>query len=87
MAHGERAEERVATVGNDPGSGGSLAETFVVRLWEPQQAAGLDPGGLRGVVRHARSGRTTATFTDGESLLEFLRAARHAPERELGGES
>jgi hypothetical protein len=80
------AEERVATVGNDPGSGGSLAETFVVRLWEPPQAAGIDPGGLRGVVRHARSGRST-TFPDGESLLEFLRAARHAPEREIGGES
>jgi hypothetical protein len=79
-------EERVATVGNDPGTGGSLAETFVVRLWEPQQAAGLSPGGLRGLVRHARSGRS-ATFTDGESLLEFLRAARHAPEREIGGES
>ena len=77
--------ERVATVGNVPGSGGSLAETFVVRLWEPQQVAGLDPGGLRGVVRHARSGRS-ATFTDGESLLAFLRAARHAPEREIGGE-
>ena len=70
----------MATVGNDPGSGGSLAETFVVRLWEPPQAAGIDPGGLRGVVRHARSGRST-TFPDGESLLEFLRAARHAPER------
>lgn len=85
MATVQWAKEDVATVGNDPGSGGSLAETFVVRLWEPQQTAGLDPGGLRGVVRHARSGRST-TFTDGESLLEFLRAARHAPEREVGGE-
>ena len=79
-------EERVTTVGNDPGSGGSLAETFVVRLWEPQQSAGLDPGGLRGVVRHARSGRST-TFADAESLLEFLRAARRTPERETGGAS
>ena len=75
----------MATVGNDPGSGGSLAETFVVRLWEAPQAVGLDPGGLRGVVRHARSGRS-ATFTNGESLLEFLRASRHAPERQTGGE-
>jgi len=80
-------EERVATVGNDPSVGGSLAETFVVRLWEaPPQADGHEPHGLRGVVRHARSGRST-TFTDEESLLAFLRATRSAPGREIGGAS
>lgn len=75
----------MATVGNDPHVGGSLAETFVVRLWEPPRAAGIDPDGLRGVVRHARSGRS-ATFTDAEALLELLRTARHAPERATGRE-
>lgn len=71
-------------MGNWPPTGGTLAETFVLRLWEPPEAAGHGPGDLRGVVRHVRSGRTT-TFVDGESLLELLRAQRRAPGSSSGG--
>lgn len=65
--------------------GGSLTETFVVRLWEaPQQAGGREPAALRGVVRHAHSGRSAA-FTGDESLLAFLRTTRGARERDDTG--
>jgi hypothetical protein len=77
-------EERMTTVGNGPPAGGSLAETYVLRLWEPPETAGREPGALRGVVRHVRSGRTSP-FVDGASLLAFLRAERHAPARSSGG--
>ena len=82
VVHG--TEERMTTVGNGPPAGGSLAETFVLRLWEPPETAGHEPGALRGVVRHVRSGRST-TFVGGEPLLAFLRAQRHAPECSSGG--
>lgn len=72
----------MTTVGNDPSVGGSLTETFVVRLWgAPQQADGNQPAGLRGVVRHARSGRS-ATFAEEAALLAFLRAIRDGEERQ-----
>ena len=74
----------MTTVGNGPPAGGSLAETFVLRLWEPPETAGHEPGALRGIVRHVRSGRST-TFVGGEPLLAFLRAQRHAPECSSGG--
>ena len=77
-------EDRTTTVGNDPPARGALAETFVLRLWEPPETVGTDPGSLRGVVRHVRSGHTRP-FVGGESLLAFLRAQRHAPGRSYGG--
>jgi hypothetical protein len=82
--HGTTTEERTTTVGNEPPAGGSLAETFVLRLWEPPETAGPEAGTLRGVVRHVRSGRTT-TFVGGESLLAFLGAEGRPPERSSGG--
>lgn len=80
----QETQERTTTVGNGPPAGGSLAETFVLRLWEPPETAGHPPGVLRGVVRHVRSGHTTP-FVGGASLLAFLRAQRQAPERSSGG--
>jgi hypothetical protein len=81
----QETEEAMTTVGNEPPAGGSLAETFVLRLWEPPELARRDPEALRGVVRHIRSGRTT-TFSDGESLLAFLRVERRVAERSIRGE-
>jgi hypothetical protein len=75
-------EETTAT--DAAGGGGSLAQTFVVRLWEPPAAVGDSTGGLRGVVQHVRSGRST-TFVDELSLLEFLHAARRGAEPTAGG--
>jgi hypothetical protein len=72
-----------ATAG-DAQTGGSLAQTFVVRLWEPAGPVGNRPGALRGVVRHVRSGRST-TFVDESSLLEFLQAERRGREQTAGG--
>jgi hypothetical protein len=72
-----------ATAGDAQG-GGSLAQTFVVRLWEPPGPVGNRPEALRGVVRHVRSGRS-ATFVDESSLLAFLQAERRGTEQTAGG--
>jgi hypothetical protein len=72
------------TTASEAAGGGSLAQTFVVRLWEPPGAVGDRPGGLRGVVRHVRSGRST-TFVDEPSLLAFLHAERLGEEPTAGG--
>jgi hypothetical protein len=69
---------------DDAEAGGSLAQTFVVRLWEPPGLVGNEPGALRGVVRHVRSGRST-TFVDESSLLAFLQAERRGTEQTAGG--
>jgi hypothetical protein len=74
-------EETTAT---DAVEGGSLAEMFVVRLWEAPAAVGDSAGALRGVVQHVRSGRST-TFVDELSLLEFLHAERRGAEPTAGG--
>ena len=74
-------EEATAT---DAAGSGSLAQTFVVRLWEPPAAVGNTPEALRGVVRHVRSGRSS-TFVDELSLLEFLHAERRGTEPTAGG--
>jgi hypothetical protein len=81
----QETDEAMTTVGNEPPAGGSLAETFVLRLWETPDLARREAEALRGVVRHIRSGRST-TFADEESLLAFLRAEGRANERSIGGE-
>lgn len=75
---------RTSTPGEPLAVGGSLAEAFVVRLWErPERPDGAREA-LRGIVRHVRSGRS-ATFVDETGLLAFLDAERRAPEGSSGG--
>ena len=64
--------EAIATsAGEPPATGGSLAESFVVRLWQPPERSRDGRDALRGVVQHVRSGRSM-TFVDGGRLLAFL---------------
>jgi hypothetical protein len=62
---------RTASVADDA-PGGALADTFVVRLWQPPEASRGTALGLRGVVEHLQSGESTA-FGDEDRLLAFLR--------------
>ena len=79
----QELDTRATTVAEAMPVGGSLAETFVVRLWEPPPHGGDRARDLRGVVRHVRSGRS-ATFVAEDALLAFLHAERHAAERLIG---
>ena len=72
-------------MGRRSAGGGSLAETFVVRVWEPpERVARRTAPALRGVVRHVRSGRST-TFVDEDALLAFLRARHGVRPSSIGG--
>ena len=51
--------------------GGSLTQTFVVRLWEPPEPSWGAAQGLRGVVEHIQGGDSVA-FSDPDALLGFL---------------
>ena len=73
--------ESVATVGNDPGTGGSLAETFVVRLFVPLEPDHGADDDLHGVVEEVGS-ENHQSFTGGTELLSFLAAARAHHEAE-----
>jgi hypothetical protein len=57
---------------SDQSHGGSLTQTFVVRLWEPPEPSWGSAQGLRGVVEHIQRGDSVA-FGDSEALLGFLR--------------
>ena len=74
----QEPEAITTSTGEPPATGGSLAESFVVRLWEPPERSPDGGDALRGVVRHVRSGRST-TFVDGVGLLAFLDEERRAP--------
>lgn len=78
-----RDEETTSSV-DDPATGGSLTQTFVVRLWEaPEPTWGTDMG-LRGVVEHARTGDSVA-FRSADALLAFLQTAAGGRTRSTGG--
>ena len=79
----QESEAITTSTGEPPAAGGSLAESFVIRLWEPPERSRDGRDALRGVVRHVRSGRST-TFVDGVGLLAFLEEERRAP-GSLGG--
>lgn len=82
-----RHEDTMMTVA-DPSSegGGSLTQTFVVRLWEPPEPSWGTAQGLRGVVEHIQSGESVA-FGDAEALLAFLQGAGRTGEGSTGGAS
>ena len=80
-----RQEEWTTTIA-DPPHGGSLTQTFVVRLWEPSEPAWGTAKGLRGVVEHVQSGRSVA-FGDEGGLLAFLRGAGLTADVSTGGAS
>ena len=71
MAPRQEPEAIATSAGEPPATGGSLAESFVVRLWQPPERSRDGRDALRGVVQHVRSGRST-TFVDGGRLLAFL---------------
>ena len=78
-----RREART-TVTDPPG--GSLTQTFVVRLWEQPEPSWGTAQGLRGVVEHIQSGGSVA-FGDTDALLEFLQNAGRTGGRSAGGAS
>ena len=77
-----RREERATTVA-DASSGGSLTQTFVVRLWEEPEPSWGTAEGLRGVVEHIQSGESVA-FGDADALFAFLQDAGRTGERSAG---
>jgi hypothetical protein len=80
-----RHEERTSTVADSP-PGGSLTQTFVVRLWETPAPSWGTAEGLRGVVEHIQSGDSVA-FGDEVALLTFLQTAGSAGGSSTGGTS
>jgi hypothetical protein len=79
-----RHEARTTTVTDPPG--GSLTQTFVVRLWEPPEPSWGTAHGLRGVVEHIQSGDSVA-FGETDALLAFLQTAGRTGGRSAGGAS
>lgn len=78
-----RHEDTMSSV-HDPATGGSLTQTFVVRLWEaPEPTWGTDEG-LRGVVEHVRTGDSVA-FGSADALLAFLQTAMGSRTRSTRG--
>ncbi len=78
-----RHEDTTSSVA-DPSIGGSLTQTFVVRLWEtPEPTWGTDTG-LRGVVEHVRTGDSVA-FGSADALLAFLQTAAGVDTGSTGG--
>ena len=63
--------------------GGSLTQTFVVRLWEEPEPSWGTVEGLRGVVEHIQSGESVA-FGDADALFAFLQDAGRTGERSAG---
>lgn len=64
--------EEARTAGAADLLGGSLTQTFVVRVWQPPEASRGATLGLRGVVEHLQSGESVA-FGDKDALVAFLR--------------
>jgi hypothetical protein len=80
-----RQEEWTTTIADQP-HGGSLTQTFVVRLWKPPEPSWGTAIGLRGVVEHVQSGASVA-FSDENVLLGFLRGAGLTADGSTGGAS
>ncbi len=53
-------------------------ETFIVRVWRPNQAPAIVDDGIRGVVEHVQSG-SRRTFADEAGLVAAIRDLRGAP--------
>ena len=70
----------------EPVQGGSLKQTFVVRLWGQPAPPGSSARDLRGVVEHVQSGDSVA-FGDQNSLLSFLESAGRTGGSSTGGAS
>ena len=70
----------------DPTVGGSLTQTFVVRVWEPPRPVWGQAGGLRGVAEHVQTG-ASAAFESTDALLAFLQTAMEGRARSTGGAS
>jgi hypothetical protein len=79
-----RHEAKTTTVTDPPG--GSLTQTFVVRLWKQPEPSGDTAQGLRGVVEHIQS-RDSVAFGDVDALLDFLQTAGRTGGRSAGGAS
>lgn len=69
---------------SDPAAGGSLTQTFVVRLWEAPEPTWGTGMGLRGVVEHVRTGDSVA-FGSADALLDFLQTAAGGRAGSTGG--
>jgi len=78
-----RDEDTTSSV-DDPATGGSLTQTFVVRLWEAPDPMWGTVAGLRGVVEHVRTGDSVA-FGSADALLAFLQTAAGGSSRSTGG--
>ena len=77
-------DEDTASSADDPATGGSLTQTFVVRLWEAPDPTWGTVVGLRGVVEHVRTGDSVA-FGGADALLPFLQTAAGGRTRSTGG--
>lgn len=77
-------DEDTASSLDDAATGGSLTQTFVVRLWEAPDPTWGTVAGLRGVVEHVRTGDSVA-FGSADALLAFLLAAAGGRTRSAGG--
>ena len=78
-----RDEDTTSSV-DDPATGGSLTQTFVVRLWEAPDPTWGTVAGLRGVVEHVRTGDSVA-FGSADALLAFLQTAAGGRTSSTGG--
>lgn len=70
----------------DPTVGGSLTQTFVVRVWEPPGPVWGQAEGLRGVAEHVQTG-ASAAFESTDALLAFLQTAMEGRAGSTGGAS
>ena len=77
-------DEDTASSVDDSAAGGSLTQTFVVRLWEAPEPTWGTAVGLRGVVEHVRTGDSVA-FGSADALLAFLQTAAGGRTRSTGG--
>lgn len=80
--HGDEQTSSVV----EPTVGGSLTQTFVVRVWEPPEAVWGQAGGLRGVIEHVQTG-ASAAFESTDALLAFLQTAMDRRAGSTGGAS
>jgi len=77
-------DEDTASSVDDSAAGGSLTQTFVVRLWGAPKPTWGTGTGLRGVVEHVRTGDSVA-FGSADALLAFLQTAAGGDAGSTGG--
>ena len=78
------AGEMTSSLVDPAGGGGSLSQTFVVRVWEPPEPEWGPAGALRGVVEHVQTG-ASAPFGSAAALLAFLQTAAEGDTSSDGG--